>query len=246
MNNDIFFEIHQDRFREGPGRDKYTKKAFLMIPPIKNPKILDIGCGPGVPTILLAKLSFGNVIGMDTYQPHLDELERKAKEENLSEKITILNCSMLNMGFSSESFDIIWSEGSIYIIGFENGLRQWWKLLKPRGFLAVHEMVWLKDNPPQEIEDYWKGYYSGMKTIKQCLDIIPKCEYNLFGHFPLPENAWWACYYKPLEERIKTLKKKYMEDPKALETLKKEQEEVDLYKKYKKWYGSAFFIMQKK
>ena len=77
MNDDIFFEIHQNLLREGPGREKYTKKAFHMIPPIKNPDILDIGCGPGIPTILLAKLSFGNVIGMDTHQPYLDELKRR-------------------------------------------------------------------------------------------------------------------------------------------------------------------------
>lgn len=246
MNDDIFFEIHQDLLREGPGRDKYTKKAFHMIPPIKNPDILDIGCGPGVPTILLAKLSFGNVIGMDTHQPYLDELERRALQENLSDKVKILNCSMFNMDFEPESFDIIWSEGSIYIIGFKNGLIQWRKLLKPRGFLAVHEMVWLKDNPPKEIEDYLKRLYPGIKTIKQCLDIIPKCEYKLFGHFPLPEDAWWEGYYQPLEKRIKLIMEKYKDDPKALETLNKEKEEIDLYKKYKKWYGSAFFIMQKK
>ena len=217
-----------------------------MIPPIKNPKILDIGCGPGVPTILLAKLSFGKVIGIDTHQPYLEELERKAKQENLSEKVKTLNCSMFNMGFDLESFDIIWSEGSIYIIGFKDGLIQWRKLLKPRGFLAVHEMVWLKEDPPHEIEDYLKRNYPGIKTIQQCLDIIPKCEYKLFGHFPLPEDAWWEGYYHPLEERIKMLMEKYKDNTKALVTLNREQEEIDLYKKYKKWYGSAFFIMQKK
>ena len=89
-----------------------------------------------------------------------------------------MNCSMLNMDFSNENFDIIWSEGSIYIIGFEKGLKEWRGLLKPKGFLAVHEMVWLKDNPPKEIKDYWEGNYPGIKTIPDCLDIIP-------GFFPL-------------------------------------------------------------
>lgn len=47
MAQDIFFEIHQDLPREGPGRDKYTRKAFQMLPAMDKPKILDIGCGPG-------------------------------------------------------------------------------------------------------------------------------------------------------------------------------------------------------
>ncbi len=246
MNNDIFFEIHKGILREGKGRNKYTKKAFQMIPPIKNPKILDIGCGLGDPTILLAKLSSGKIIGIDTNQPYLDELEKKVKEENLSLNIKTLNCSMFNMDFPLENFDMIWSEGSIYIIGFENGLKQWNKYLKPGRFLVVHEMVWLKENPPHEIEDYWKKYYPDIKTVKQCLEIIPKCDYKLFGHFSLPEDAWWESYYQPLEELIKILKKKYNEDPKVLKILNKQQEEIDIYKKYKKWYGSAFFIMQKK
>ena len=246
MYDEIFFEIHKDLPRESPGRDKYTKKAFKMIPPIKNPKILDIGCGPGVPTVLLAKLSYGEVIGLDTHQPYLDELESRAKEANLTNKIKTLNCSMMNMKFPPESFDIIWSEGSIYIIGFKEGLKAWRKLLTPRGFLAVHEMVWLRDDPPFEIKNYWKKYYTGIKTIEQNLDVISKSDYKLFGHFPLPEDAWWEGYYQPLERQIKLLKKKYERDPRALETLRTEQNEVNIYKKYKQWYGSAFFIMQKR
>jgi len=246
MFDEIFFEIHKDLSRESPGRDKYTKKAFEMIPPIKNPKILDIGCGPGVSTVLLAKLSYGEVIGLDTHQPYLDELERRAKEAKLNQKVKTLNCSMMNMDFPPESFDIIWSEGSIYIIGFENGVSEWKQLLKPRGFLAIHEMLWLRDDPPSEIKNYWKKYYPGIKTIKQNLEIISNSDYKLFGHFPLPDDAWWEGYYQPLEKRINMLKKKYVNDVKAIETLKAEQKEIEIYKKYKKWYGSAFFIMQKK
>ena len=64
MDWDIFFDIHKDLPREGSGREEYTLKAFEMIPAIKNPRILDIGCGPGLPTIQLAKLTDGEVIGI--------------------------------------------------------------------------------------------------------------------------------------------------------------------------------------
>ena len=75
--NEIFFEIHQNLPREGPGRNKYTKMAFDLIPPLKNPKILDIGCRPGDQTIKIAKLSKGSVIGIDIHQPYLDVLSKK-------------------------------------------------------------------------------------------------------------------------------------------------------------------------
>jgi len=62
----------------------------------------------------------------------------------------------------------------------------------------------------------------------------------------LPEDAWWSEYYEPLEKRIEQLRMKYINDPEALSVLDKEQWEIDMFKKYCEWYGSAFFIMQKK
>jgi len=77
MTRDIFFEIHQKLPREGPGRNKYTRKAFRMLPELDKPRILDVGCGPGGPTLELARLSQGKVIGLETQQPFLDRLTRK-------------------------------------------------------------------------------------------------------------------------------------------------------------------------
>jgi len=43
MTADIFFKIHQDFPREGPGRNEYTRKAFQMLPGLDKPHILDVG-----------------------------------------------------------------------------------------------------------------------------------------------------------------------------------------------------------
>lgn len=245
MDWDIFFDIHKDLPREGSGRDEYTQKAFEMIPPIKHPRILDIGCGPGIPTIQLAKLTNSEVIGMDIHQPYLDRLEKAAKRENLHDRIKTVNQSMLSMDFPEEYFDIIWSEGSIFVIGFEKGLNIWKKFVKPQGYLAIHEMTWLKDYPPKEICEYWKKVYPAISTIENNLEIIKKCGYKLLGYFPLPDDAWWELYYSPLEKRLKKLKTKYKNNSKALEMIKEEEKEIDMYRKYNKWYGSVFYVMQK-
>lgn len=245
MRKDIFFEIHQRLPREGPGRNEYTRKAFEMLPKLDKPRILDIGCGPGGPTVELARLSGGFVIGLDNHQPYLDVLKEKIEKAGFSERMQAVNGSLFTMDFPEESFDIIWSEGSIYIIGFESGLREWRRFIKPHGFLVVHEMTWLKPDPPEEIADYWKRMYPGITTIPQNLKIIPGCGYEVLGHFPLPEDAWWEEYYHPLEERIDQLRTKYGEDEEALRILDSEHEEIELYKKYSAWYGSVFYVMQR-
>jgi len=245
MAKDIYHEIHRDLPRESPGRDKYTRKAFEMLPVLYRPRILDVGCGSGGPTLELARLSQGEIVGLDINQPFLDRLTRKIEEAGLSDRVKPLNCSMFEMDFPDESLDIIWAEGSIFIIGFERGLREWRRFLKPNGFLVIHEMTWLRPNPPQEIYDYWKKYYPGIRTVEENLELIPRCGYDIIGHFTLTEDAWWVEYYNPLEKRIRKLRKKYVDDPKALLALDKEQREINMFKKYHKWYGSAFFVMQK-
>jgi len=244
MNKDIFFEIHQDLPREGPGRDHYTRKAFYMLPEMDKPRILDIGCGPGGQTMELARLTKGEVIGIDIHQPYLDKLTNKIKEAGFSERVHAINCSMFDIQFPDRSFDIIWAEGSIYIMGFERGLNEWRHLIKPNGFLVVHEMSWLRSDPPQEIYQYWKEFYPGIKTVAENVELIFKCGYKLLGQFTLPDDAWQIEYYGPLEERIKNMKVKYIDNPEALAVLDNEQREIEMYKKYYQWYGSVFFVMQ--
>lgn len=246
MDWEIFFDIHKDLPRQGSGRDKYTQKAFEMIPTIKNPLILDIGCGPGLQTVELAKLTGGRIIAIDIHQPYLDQLKKLTEKEKLSDKIEIQNKSMFKMDFPQEYFDIIWAEGSIFIIGFEQGLREWKKFVKKNGYLAIHEMTWLKDNLPKEISDYWEKVYPAISNIEKNLEIIRKCNYKVVGYFPLPEDAWWELYYTPLEKRLKNMKTKYKNNSEALRMIKEEELEIDLFRKYNKWYGSVFYVIQKK
>ncbi|MGD2271029.1 MAG: methyltransferase domain-containing protein [Desulfobacterales bacterium] len=215
-----------------------------MLPKIKNPNILDIGCGPGGPTLELARLSQGQVIGMDTHQPYLDRLEQKTREAGLTDHVKALNGSMFEMDFPDKNFDIIWAEGSIYIIGFERGLKKWRRYLKTDGFVVVHEMTWLRSDPPPEIHDYWTAFYPGISTVAQNIERIAVCGYDLIGHFTLPEDAWWTEYYGPLEKRIAKLRKQYKHNSKALAIIENEQREIDMYRKYHQWYGSVFFVMQ--
>ncbi len=194
----------------------------------------------------LARLSDGHVTGMDIHQPYLDRLSQKIEEAGLSDRVEAMNCSMFEMPFSDESFDIIWAEGSIYLIGFERGLLEWRRFIKPNGFLVVHEMTWLRPEPPQEILDYWKELYPGIKTVTGNVELIPNCGYDLIGHFTLPEDAWWTEYYGPLEDRTRELRGRYVGDAAALAALDEEQQEIDMYRKYQQWYGSVFFVMQKR
>ncbi|GAM56739.1 probable transcription regulator [Vibrio ishigakensis] len=48
---------------------------------------------------------------------------------------------MGDLPFEEDSFDVLWSEGAVYNIGFETGIRDWRKYLKSGGTLVVSELT---------------------------------------------------------------------------------------------------------
>jgi hypothetical protein len=110
----------------------------------------------------------------------------------------------------------------------------------------VHDMIWLRSNPPQEIQEYWQRVYPGIRTVSEHIDSIPAFGYAVLDHYPLPREVWWQDYYGPLQERIRDLRVKYAQDSAGERVLDRAQREVDLYEKYDDWYGSAYFVMQKR
>ena len=243
----IFFEIHNNLSRQGPGSTQSTLRALRSVDPsYKQLGILDIGCGPGMATIELARLGH-HITAIDNYEPFIEILLARAKEERLSDHITTLLGDMfcLEKFIVLNGFDVIWSEGSIYIAGFERGITEWKKFLKKEGYLICSELSWLTTNPPFAAREFWSKNYLGMRSQEENFLTIRKCGYELVDSFVLSEKDWWDEYYKPMEERIQELKVKYKGHREAESVLDGQQSEIDLYKKYSDSYGYVFYKMKK-
>jgi len=217
------FETAKDRARER--LNKFTAKAFQMVPRMDKPRILDVGCGTGVPTLKLAELSNGHITAIDIDQDAVDKLKRKIKEAGLSGRVKAMSRSMLDMDFPEESFDIIWAEGSIDHVGFERGLKELGRFLKPKGCLAVHDH---NSNLTQKLND------------------VPTAGYELLGYFNLDEQTWKKEYFFPMQRLINETRSKHGNDRDMLALLDKEQQEIDVFKKDPASCCSVFFIMRKR
>ena len=222
MNIDISSEIRRDYFRSK--LLQYTRKAFKMLPELQNPVILDIGCGAGVVTLELARLSSGRVVGIDIDQMALDNLNRKIEQSGLTARIKTVNCSMRDIQFKDNSFDILWCEGAIFVIGFEEGLREWRRLIRPDGFLVVHARI---------------------VDVEKRVDLIPTLGYELLHKFMVSKDTWWDEYYGPMESLVEGLRHRYQNYPDALLLLDKVQKEVDEFKSNPEYHGSMFYVSQK-
>jgi ubiquinone/menaquinone biosynthesis C-methylase UbiE len=222
MTINVNEELNKDIFRAN--LVKYTRKAFKMLPPMEKPRILDVGCGTGVPTIELARLSQGEIIGLDIDQPSLDKLDEKIKQAGLTSRVKTIKCSMLEMDFPDENFDIIWAEGVLSRISFEKALKDWGSFIKTKSFLVIHEEI---------------------RFIEKDLEKISICGFTLFENFKLPRDAFWVEYYRPLQKRIDELRIKYENDADTLSVLDNEQREIDSYKKNPELHNSGFYLLQK-
>jgi ubiquinone/menaquinone biosynthesis C-methylase UbiE len=215
-------ETAKDAIRDNLSR--YTRRAFGTLPALESPRILDIGCGSGVPTIVLAEISNGKIVAVDNDMSRLELLKGKIKTLGLEGRIEMVNCSARDLSFHIEGFDIIWSEGSIFAVGFERGLPEWGRYLKPGGFLAVHD----------EIGD-----------LRRKIEYIPDCGYDLLDYFVLNHTVWWDEYYAPLERKIDELMSRYGDRPEFSADLEKERREISLFKGEPRKFESVFFIIRK-
>ncbi len=243
---EYMYELFETLPRCGPGDNESTRRAFNTIPKMpKQPFILDIGCGPGVQTIELAKMSHGKIVALDNHQAFLDKLMKTARDEGLVENIIPKNISMLDMDFDENTFDIIWSEGALYFMGFQNGLRRCHQLLKSFGYLAVTEIVYLVPNPPNPVIQYFEKEYPDIKVVEDKIGLIQNEGFHLISNFTLPESSWLDSYYLPMEEELSRLNKKYQGNEIALGIFDEMKNEIDLYKKFSDFYGYQFFILQR-
>jgi ubiquinone/menaquinone biosynthesis C-methylase UbiE len=247
MDETFFFTIFEGLPRQGAGSDLCTARAFTLIPDLpRHTRILDIGCGSGMPTLALAKLCpYAAITACDIYQPFLDDLQGRAKNNGLDTRIKTVCASMDNLPFPAESVDLIWAEGSAFVMGFKEALHSWKRFLKPKGYMAISECVWFTGAPTDECRHYFSEHYPAMMHEQEAMTLIRDAGYSILGTFRLPDTAWWDQYYLPLLRKLEILGQQYQDDQEVQALLSSMAEEIDIFRNHSREYGYSFFVIRK-
>jgi len=246
MDISFILTMHEGLPRQGPGSNECTRKAFSRLKDLtERPEILDIGCGSGRQTIELARICPDcHITAVDIHQPFLDDLARRAAAAGVGDRITTVRASMDDLSFEDASFDVLWAEGSIFIMGFEEGLRSWKRLLRPGGYLCLTESVWFTDRPSPEAAAFWNDCYPAIKTVPETAAIAGNAGYEVVATFRLPGSAWWDNYYMPLQKRLPDLKKAAAGNPDAEARVAFSEREIEIYREHGSEYGYEFFVLR--
>ncbi len=232
--------------RQGPGSPEATLKALGFTDNLNHDsQIADIGCGTGGQTMILAGNTPGRITGLDLFPAFIDIFNSNAAKLGYSDRVTGITGSMENLPFGNEELDLIWSEGSIYNIGFERGINEWRRFLKRGAFIAVSEASWFTRERPAEIEEFWMDAYPGIDTVANKTAQMEKAGYIPVASFILPESCWTDNFYLPQKEAREIFLGKYAGNKAAEAFLASEEYEADLYSRFREYYGYAFYIGRK-
>ena len=244
---ELIIDLHKNSERQGPGSEKDTLMAlsFMNLAPDQNYQVADIGCGSGGQTITLVQNIKGHITALDLIPEFLDELNEKASKHGLTDQIITMEKSMDDLPFEKDSLDIIWSEGAIYNIGFENGVKEWKSYLKSGGYLAVSEITWITNSRPKELENFWNGEYLEMDTAANKIKILEENGFTIVGYFFLSPDSWIENYYKPMEARFDTFLARNNHSESAQKLVEEHRQEIDLFMKYKNYYSYGFYVAKK-
>lgn len=244
----LLIDLHKDAERQGPGCDVETKRALNLcrVNPSEPLKIADIGCGTGASALILARDLNANITAVDFLDEFLDILENRAQKAGLANNITTLHCSMDDLPFEDEEFDILWSEGAIYNIGFEKGIREWKRYLKPGGYLVASEITWLTGTRPAEIQKHWDAEYPEIDVASSKISVLEQNGYTPAGYFVLPEHCWMDNYYNPMQKSFNAFLERNGNSDDAKAVVEAEIREIELYEKYRDYVSYGVYIAQKK
>lgn len=232
--------------RQGPGSPEVTQKALSFVEGLSDEScIADVGCGTGGQTMVLAQHAPGIITGIDLFETFINLFNKNAAELSLQDRVKGDVGSMDNLSFEDEELDLIWSEGAIYNIGFERGMNEWRKFVKPGGYIAVSEATWFTSERPAEIEDFWNREYPEIDTIPHKVAQMQKAGYTPVASFILPETCWLENFYAPQAKAMELFLEKYKGDVAAEDFIANQRHEEMLYNKYKEFYGYAFYIGKK-
>ncbi|MBW7871575.1 MAG: bifunctional demethylmenaquinone methyltransferase/2-methoxy-6-polyprenyl-1,4-benzoquinol methylase UbiE [Flavobacteriia bacterium] len=179
------------------GIDVGWRKKVVKIIKNQNPKtVLDIATGTGDLAIMMAKATDAKITGFDLSAGMLEVGRQKIKEQNLENRIEMIQGDAEKMPFEDNSFDCI--TVAFGVRNFENlkkGLDEIYRVLKPGGKFVILEFSQPQSFPMKQLY----GFYS-----KNILPMIgKKISKDKSAYTYLPESVKAFPYGEEMKKILK-------------------------------------------
>ena len=128
-----------------PGGFDATRKLLGSCHIDKSSRILDIGCGKGTTSVLLAQEYGCNVVGLDLSEDLLSQATTLVKKKSLEHKVSFRAGNALNMPFADNEFDRAIGQAVLILVGDKKkAVQEALRVTKPGGYVGWLELSWKK------------------------------------------------------------------------------------------------------
>ncbi len=239
----LFLDVQLALPRNGPGSKAATQEIYGLLRGLpEKPRVLDLGCGQAPEAFDLLEVCDGHITAVDLFEPFLDKASARAEAEGVGEdRLAFERGDIEALEYDAESFDLIWSEGAIYLMGFAEGLAAWQPFVKRGGFVVVSELTWLKTKRTPIAESYWGNAYPSMGTVASNRALAEAAGYEVIGTMILPLEAWRESYYGPMEKAIADARQRHGPQP-AYDEM---DDEITVFEKSAGDYSYVYYILKR-
>jgi ubiquinone/menaquinone biosynthesis C-methylase UbiE len=132
--------VHEEL--NGPIKDVWLKEIDSLVDfgPIKRPKVLDIGTGPGFFAIILSQKGYG-VSAIDCAPEMLKVAKDNCETYGVSPEFFLMDSHRLD--FADETFDLLLSRNVTWTLYDPvAAYREWLRVLRPGGNLLIFDANW--------------------------------------------------------------------------------------------------------
>lgn len=129
-----------------PGGMKATSQLSSMLEIQENMNVIDIACGKGSTTMLLAEKYGCHVTGIDISEELIQEARYMAKKKGLTHKVEFLIGDAMNLPFQNNCFDIAISQAMLVLVEDKiKTIQETYRVIKPGGKAGWLELSWKKE-----------------------------------------------------------------------------------------------------
>ncbi len=130
--SDDFFDLRIEELKSDK-RQLWQDEIIANLPDKEHLKILDVGCGPGFFSVILASLGH-DVIGIDLTESMIQKADEIADMLDYNIDFRVMNAQELD--FDDEEFDVVISRNLTWTLpDIEQAYKEWYRVLKKDGVL---------------------------------------------------------------------------------------------------------------
>ncbi len=148
-----------------PVFSKWAQDSFARVQPQPEDRVIDVACGPGTVSLLLAPL-VKNIVALDFSANMIAEL-KKALDEKEIHNVIFRQRDCQSLDENDLQFDLAFSQfGLMFFPDLDAGLTELFRVLKPGGKAAIYSWAPISESPAMRL--VMNAIWVGFPHLKPC------------------------------------------------------------------------------